>query len=55
MKGAENLIRTFNPIIIFEYNGFVTENFLEYERFLEGINYNYKRVDNWNWVATKNV
>ncbi|MFA5153353.1 MAG: FkbM family methyltransferase [Clostridia bacterium] len=53
LRGSINLINCDKPIIIFEYNGYVSQDkFSEYEKFLIDINYDYKQIGPYNWLAT---
>ena len=51
MMGARNLINRFHPVIIFEFNGLITQPFTEYETFLDDIHYSWEKISNWNYVA----
>jgi FkbM family methyltransferase len=54
LKGSTRLINRDNPIIIFEYNNYVAhEKFQEYVEFLDSINYNYKQIGEYNFLATR--
>lgn len=54
MMGAKNLIENNKPVIIFEYNGLISEYPLEdYIEYLVSFGYTVDRVGEYNWLAIR--
>ncbi len=52
LRGAEQSIRKYKPVILFEHNGLVSDSPMEaYYIFLDSIDYTYDRIGEYNWLA----
>ncbi len=57
LKSGINIIRKYNPILIYEFNGLVAKEnghtIEDYDNFIKEIGYKSERISQWNWLARK--
>ena len=53
LKGSQRIIKEHSPIILCEHNSCICEDISEYAKFFDSINYSFKQVSFYNWLAER--